>query len=34
MLAALVRIEFPLTAAGKEALPALLRAPKVPDLQQ
>jgi hypothetical protein len=34
MLAALVRIEFPLTATGKVAPPALLRAPKVPDLQQ
>jgi len=34
MLAALVRIEFPLTTAGKVAPPALLRAPKVPDLQQ
>jgi hypothetical protein len=34
MLAALVRIEFPLTAAGKVAPPPLLRAPKVPDLQE
>ena len=34
MLAALVRIEFPLTAAGNVAPPPLLRAPNVPDLQQ
>jgi hypothetical protein len=34
MLAALVRIEFPLRAAGNVAPPPLLRAPKVPDLRQ
>ena len=34
MLAALVRIELPLTAAGNVAPPPLLRAPKVPDLQE
>ena len=33
MLAALVRIEFPLRAAGNVAPPPLLRAPKVPVLQ-
>jgi hypothetical protein len=33
MLAALFRTQFPLTAAGKVALPAALRALKTPDLQ-
>lgn len=33
MLAALVRIQFPLTATGKLAPPPALRAPKTPDLQ-
>lgn len=33
MLAALFRIQFPLTAEGKVAPPAALRAPKTPDLQ-
>jgi hypothetical protein len=34
MLAALVRIEFPLTAGGNVVPPPLLRAPNIPDLQQ
>jgi hypothetical protein len=33
MLAALFRMQFPLTAAGKVAPPPALRAPKAPDLQ-
>jgi hypothetical protein len=34
MLAALFRMQFPLTAAGKMAQPPLLRAPKASDVQQ
>jgi hypothetical protein len=34
MLAALLRIQFPLTAGGEVTPPPLLRAPKTPDLQQ
>ncbi|MBV8212152.1 MAG: hypothetical protein JOZ08_02880 [Verrucomicrobia bacterium] len=34
MLAALVRIQFPLTAGGTPASPPLLRAPKMPDVEQ
>ena len=34
MLAALFRMQFPLTGEGKAAPPPLLRAPKAPDLQQ
>ena len=34
MLAALFRIQFPITAAGRAAPPPLRRAPNTPDFQQ